>query len=93
MPGVHPNSNVSAHLSTGIADSVASKLMGPGLRIIGGNVMSMGILSVGCLFLVVGVAYLAHLMQVPQQYVMAPLLILVGIGAVGSVQSARRSRT
>jgi hypothetical protein len=54
--------------------------------------MSLGFFAVGCLFLVAGVAYLAHLMQLPQAYVMGSLLVLLGVAAVTRVQSIRRSR-
>jgi hypothetical protein len=54
--------------------------------------MSLGFLAIGCLFLVAGIAYLAYLMQLPEAYVMGPVLILVGIGAVTGAQSMRRSR-
>ena len=54
--------------------------------------MSLGFFSVGCLFLVAGVAYLAHLMQLPLEYVMGSLLILVGVGAATGVQAVRRTR-
>ena len=54
--------------------------------------MSFGFLAIGCLFLVAGVAYLAHLMAIPETYVMGPVLILVGIGAVTGSQMTRRSR-
>jgi hypothetical protein len=54
--------------------------------------MSLGFLAVGCLFLVAGVAYLAYLMELPETYVMGPVLILVGIGAVTGAQMVRRSR-
>lgn len=54
--------------------------------------MSFLFLLVGCLFLLSGVAYLAYLMQVPETYVMGSLLLLLGLGAVTSMQTARRSR-
>jgi hypothetical protein len=54
--------------------------------------MSLGFLAVGCLFLVAGVAYLAYLIELPETYVMGPLLVLVGIAAVTGAQSLRRSR-
>ena len=55
--------------------------------------MSLGFLAIGCLFLVAGVAYLAYLMELPETYVMGPLLVLVGIAAVTGAQMTRRSRT
>jgi hypothetical protein len=54
--------------------------------------MSVGFFSIGCLFLVAGVVFLAHLMQVPQQYALGLLLIVVGVGAVTGMQQGRRSR-
>jgi hypothetical protein len=54
--------------------------------------MSVGFLAIGCLFLVAGVAYLAYLMELPETYVMGPLIILVGVGAVTATQMTRRSR-
>ena len=56
--------------------------------------MSFGILTVGCLFLIAGVAYLAYLMALPETYVLGPVLIVlgIGIGALNVARSARRSR-
>ena len=54
--------------------------------------MSIGFLALGCLFLIAGVAYLAYLMQLPETYLMVPVLLLVGVGAVTGAQVARRSR-
>jgi hypothetical protein len=52
--------------------------------------MSFGIYAVGYLILIVGVAYLAHLMHIPQHYIVAGAIILVGIGIVTGVQSTRQ---
>ncbi|MGD0796531.1 MAG: hypothetical protein ABR910_02300 [Acidobacteriaceae bacterium] len=54
--------------------------------------MSLGFFTLGCLFLVAGVAYLAHLMQVPQGYAMGSVVILIAIAAVTGLQQARRHR-
>jgi hypothetical protein len=51
--------------------------------------MSFGIYAVGYLILIVGVAYLAHLMHVPDRYVVAVAVILFGIGVVTGVQTTR----
>jgi hypothetical protein len=51
--------------------------------------MSFGIYAVGYLILIAGVAYLAHLMHVPQTYIVAVAVILFGIGVVTGVQSTR----
>ncbi len=51
--------------------------------------MSFGIYAAGYLILIVGVAYLAHLMHVPSVYIVAVAVILFGIGIVTGVQSTR----
>jgi len=51
--------------------------------------MSFGIYAVGYLILIAGVAYLAHLMHIPQAYIVALSIILLGIGLVTGVQSTR----
>ena len=51
--------------------------------------MSFGIYSVGYLIVIAGVAYLAHLMRIPQNYIIAIVVILLGIGIVTGVQSTR----
>lgn len=52
--------------------------------------MSFGIYVVGYLILIAGVAYLAHLFHVPQHYIIAIAVILVGIGVVTGVQATRQ---
>ncbi|MCU1252149.1 MAG: hypothetical protein JWQ49_5178 [Edaphobacter sp.] len=52
--------------------------------------MSFGIYAVGYLILIAGVAYLAHLMHIPQHYIVAGAIILLGIGVVTGVQSTRQ---
>ena len=51
--------------------------------------MSFGIYAIGYLILIAGIAYLAHLMHVPQHYIIAASIILLGIGVVTGVQSTR----
>jgi hypothetical protein len=53
------------------------------------NAMSFGIYAVGYLILIIGVAYLAHLMHVPQAYIVAVAIILLGVGVVTGVQKTR----
>jgi hypothetical protein len=53
------------------------------------NPMSFGIYAVGYFILIVGVAYLAHLMHVPQAYIVAVAIILFGISIVTGVQRTR----
>jgi hypothetical protein len=52
--------------------------------------MSFGIYAVGYLILIVGVAYLAHLMHIPQHYIIAIAVIMLGVGVVTGVQSTRQ---
>jgi hypothetical protein len=54
--------------------------------------MSGGFFSLGCLFLIAGVAYLAHLMQVSQAYALGSVFLLIAIAAVTGLQQARRHR-
>jgi hypothetical protein len=51
--------------------------------------MSFGIYAVGYLILIVGLAYLAHLMHIPERYMVAGVIILLGMGIVTGVQSTR----
>ena len=51
--------------------------------------MSFGIYAAGYLILIVGVAYLAHLMHIPQSYIVALSIILFGEGIVTGVQKTR----
>ncbi|HEV2647560.1 MAG TPA: hypothetical protein VGU46_14480 [Acidobacteriaceae bacterium] len=51
--------------------------------------MSFGIYSVGFLILIAGVAYLAHLMHIPQAYIVATVVILLGLGILTGVQKTR----
>ena len=52
--------------------------------------MSFAIYAVGYLILIAGVAYLAHLMHIPQTYIIAVVVILLGIGVVTGVTNTRR---
>jgi hypothetical protein len=51
--------------------------------------MSFGLYSIGFLILIGGVAYLAHLMHIPQTYIVAVVVILLGIGILTGVQNTR----
>ncbi len=52
--------------------------------------MSFAIYAIGYLILIAGVAYLAHLMRIPQHYIIAVVVILLGVGVVTGVTSTRR---
>jgi hypothetical protein len=51
--------------------------------------MSFGIYAIGYLILIIGVAYLAHLMHIPQAYIVALAIIMFGAGIVTGVQKTR----
>ena len=51
--------------------------------------MSFTLFAFGYLMLIVGLAYLAHLMHIPEHYIIAMAIILFGIGIVTGVQSTR----
>ena len=52
--------------------------------------MSFGLYTIGYLILIGGLAYLAHLMHIPQRYIIALVVILAGLGIVTGVQSMRQ---
>ncbi len=52
--------------------------------------MSFGIYAVGYLVLIAGVLYLAHVMRIPENYIIAIGVILLGLGIVSAVQNTRR---
>ena len=52
--------------------------------------MSFALYAIGYVILICGVAYLAHLMHVPQHYIVAIAVIMFGIGVVTGVQSTRQ---
>ena len=52
--------------------------------------MSFALYALGYLILIGGVAYLAHLMHIPQTYIIAVVVILLGIGVVTGVTQTRQ---
>jgi TctA family transporter len=52
--------------------------------------MSQGLYLVGYLIVIGGVAYMAHLMHIPQTWIFAIVVILFGMGVIAMVQSTRR---
>ena len=52
--------------------------------------MSFALYSLGYLIVIVGVGYLMHVLHIPQTYMIATVLILLGIGIVTGVQSTRQ---
>jgi len=55
--------------------------------------MSSALYAVGYLFLIVVVSYLAHLSHIPDSYIFAIALIMLGIGVVSGLESAREKHT
>jgi hypothetical protein len=52
--------------------------------------MSFGIYATGFLILIGGLTYLAHLLHVPEHYIIAMAVILFGLGVVMGVQSTQQ---
>ena len=52
--------------------------------------MSQGLYLIGYLIVIGGVAYMAHLMHIPQTWIAAIIVILFGLGIVTMVQNTRR---
>jgi NhaP-type Na+/H+ or K+/H+ antiporter len=52
--------------------------------------MSVALYAVGYLLLVVTVSYLAHLTHIPESYIVAIAVIMLGIGVVNGMESARQ---
>jgi protein-S-isoprenylcysteine O-methyltransferase Ste14 len=53
--------------------------------------MSSGVYALGYLIVIIGVLYIAHLMHIPQQWIVAIGIVLLGMGIVAGVQNTRRS--
>ena len=52
--------------------------------------MSFAMYGIGYLIVIAGVAYMAHLMHIPQTWIIAIVVILFGLGIVTGVQSTKR---
>ena len=52
--------------------------------------MSFALYALGYIIVIAGVAYMAHLMHLPQHWIAAIVLILVGIGIVTGVMNTRQ---
>ena len=51
--------------------------------------MSFALYALGYLILIGGVAYIAHLMHIPQAWIIGVVVIMLGIGIVTGVTSTR----
>lgn len=52
--------------------------------------MSFALYALGYIIVIAGVAYMAHLMHLPQHWIGAIVLVLVGIGIVTGVMNTRQ---
>ncbi len=52
--------------------------------------MSFGLYALGYAIVIIAVIYIAHLMHVPQTWIIAVALLLAGLGIVTGVQSTRQ---
>jgi hypothetical protein len=51
--------------------------------------MSFGIYALGYFILICGLVYIAHLMHLPQHWIMAGGIVMVGIGILSAVKATR----
>ena len=54
-----------------------------------GDPMSFGLYSAGFAIVIIGLAYAAHLMHVPTQWIMVGAVILIGFGLLSAVKATR----
>lgn len=52
--------------------------------------MSFALYAFGYLLVIIGVAYIAHLMHIPQAWIGGLVVVLLGIGIVTGVQNTRQ---
>ena len=52
--------------------------------------MSFGLYALGYTVLIIGILYIAHLMHIPQTWMVGIGLLLVGLGIVSAVQATRQ---
>ncbi len=51
--------------------------------------MSFGIYAVGYAIVIAGLVYVAHLMHMPQHWILAGAIVMVGIGILSAVKATR----
>ena len=56
----------------------------------GGSAMSFGLYAIGFLILIGGLAYGAHLLHVPQHWIVVGAIVLLGLGIVTGVTATRQ---
>ncbi|MGA2847776.1 MAG: hypothetical protein ABSE46_02185 [Terracidiphilus sp.] len=52
--------------------------------------MSFGLYAGGFAIVIVGLAYAAHLMRMPLQWIVAGAVVLIGIGILSAVKATRQ---
>lgn len=52
--------------------------------------MSFAIYGIGTLILLAGLVYVAHLLHMPQKWIVACALLILGAGIMGGVSSTRQ---
>lgn len=52
--------------------------------------MSFGLYTLGTIILIIGVAYVCHLAHVPEKWVIAMCILILGAGIMGGVSSTRQ---
>jgi hypothetical protein len=52
--------------------------------------MSFAIYAIGVLILLAGLAYVAHLVHMPEKWIVAGALLILGAGIMGGVASTRQ---
>jgi len=52
--------------------------------------MSFGLYALGYAVVIVGILYIAHLMHIPQQWIIGIGILLVGMGILGGVRNTRQ---
>jgi TctA family transporter len=48
--------------------------------------MAYGLYAVGYLLVIAGVAYIAHLLRIPQEWIIGIVIVMLGVGALGGAQ-------
>ena len=52
--------------------------------------MSFGLYAGGFAIVIVGLAYVAHLMRMPPQWIFAGVVVMVGVGILSAVKATRQ---
>jgi hypothetical protein len=54
--------------------------------------MSSGLYALGYLIVIVGIIYLAHLMHIPQTWMIGIVILMVGVGILMGVQTMGKGK-